>query len=110
MFGQAVDSRVDAADVDHGEQPTRRLRTDMALEYIACCADHRTGNGTLPRMISLHLLEILAPDLALHFNDELRKAIKDHKKTTRPQQFASLVRRVESNCAFHEALLAKRSG
>jgi hypothetical protein len=64
--------------------------------------------GALPRMISDHLLELLAPDLAFDFNAELKRQIKDHRKTTSAAQFASLVRRVQSNGAYHEQTVAAR--
>jgi tRNA-dihydrouridine synthase len=94
-----------------GGPPSRSERAEMALEYLECCADASgSGSGALPRMISDHLLEMLAPDLAHGFNADLKKQIKDHRKTTTPQQFASLVRRVQSNCSFHaQTMSARRS-
>ena len=79
-----------------------KRRAEVALEYLDECVRH--GDGCLPKMISDHLLEILAPDLERKFNADLKKEIKDHRKTTRPQQFASLVRRVQSNVAFAVAV------
>ena len=77
----------------------------MALEYLEMAA--RFPDGCLPRMISDHLGELLAPDLAHPFNAAERKEIKDHRKTTRTQQFALAVRRVQANGAFHEQTMRK---
>ena len=108
--GASGDSSASGASGDSGDAvgppaaaasaPTRHERSEMALEYLQCCVQY--PQGCLPRMISDHLLEMLAPDLAMAFNAQEKKEIKDHRRTTRPQQFASLVRRVQANGAFHE--------
>lgn len=92
---------------DAGCDGEKNTRAEMALEYLGCCAD-ASGSGCLPRMMSDHLLEILAPDVGQSFNADLKKQIKDWRKTSTPQQFASLVRRVQSNCAFHEKTMSAR--
>ena len=86
---------------DGGDGPlTWHARAENALEYLEVCKEH--PGGVLPRMISDHLVEMLGTDLLeLPFNAELRKGLKAHRTTTRPQQFASIVRRMCANGAFY---------
>ena len=65
-----------ASGASEGGLPSRIERADMALEYLECCADASgSGSGALPRMISDHLLEMLAPDLEHSFNADLKKQV-----------------------------------
>ena len=87
-----------------GGGPTRRA--ERALEYLECCRLY--PEGCLPRMMSEHLLEMLAPDLAHAFNGALKKELAAHRTTTRPAQYESLVRRIAANAAFAAQVEAKR--
>ena len=70
---------------------TLRGRVDVCLEYLQCCRDH--PEGTLPRMISDHLLTILRPDFD-GYASRLKRACKDFHTLTNPDDFERLVRRV----------------
>lgn len=99
--GEADSGGGEVAGAVAGVQAAKRA--SMALEYLECCKTF--PDGALPRMISDHLMEMLKPDLLHSFNADERKEIKAHRTTTRPAQFAGLVRRVQAHGAFHEQML-----
>ena len=88
-------------------RPPRTARAEMALEYLECCK--QWPDGALPRMMSDHLAELLEPDLGERFNAEEKKEVKAHRTTTRPAQFASLVRRIQAHGAFYEESARQRT-
>ena len=84
-------------------RPTPLCRLEIALEY--CAVAERFPDGTLPRMISDHLLALLRPELERpEAGTGVLRLLKAWRSMRAPHQYAALVRHLAARLNLGAAL------
>eukprot|EP00966_Prymnesium_polylepis_P066364 1540539-Prymnesium_polylepis.1 len=77
----------------------------MALEYLECCEAY--PDGTLPRMMSDHVITLLKSELERH--EDLKKRCKAYQQLSVPADFADIVRELAVRLELAEVVAAHES-
>lgn len=89
-------------DVDHEVLEAAAVARVLDARLLAAALPGRTTRETLPRLQSLPVMQALASGISLH--PVLAEAIRDRLKTTAPQRYRGLVRRIAEHLATRARL------